>query len=505
MIMYKHMVKYLKYTYEGFNFEAITCPSCKEFFRRNAIRTDVKFRCRSDGNCKIDIKSRKRCRKCRLKKCFEMGMKMDYINISARLDYCLKTGTEIAINTNDHAHHNHTDNILVSILDFSTNSIEQQPCNNGTLCTPVPVVNANHSNNQSYINFTDISDPFSGIELDTDSQHTDLESFIDTISDLIDIGTPGSSSSEHPVVIYGQELVLSVDRPVQDYRNQLNELEGLKLGQLLSATAVLSAGQIAPDALAFVTEVHDNLGTRCWFLNSHVSLLSQIFHNFIQLNCLCDGDKWSLKKHGFLQLFVLRCVPNYDPAYRSWTFSTDNNNVISFNLSPAQELPRFVYEALINFYHVIHNEWDGDQVVLDLLSAITFYSPYRIGLKHRDTIKLYQHMFKHLLKRYLLLKCRTEWDSTAKYSKLMATLQALEFFADNQWLNISDMNPDLVYTRTTIGRTSGAAAIKQIAGQRSLQTAERQVKHRRHGGHRQAIERNGRRQQRRLGSRTVKC
>jgi len=64
----------------GYNFDAITCESCKAFFRRNALKTDGKFKCRAnDGQCLITITTRKRCKACRLSKCFAKGMRADGI------------------------------------------------------------------------------------------------------------------------------------------------------------------------------------------------------------------------------------------------------------------------------------------------------------------------------------------------------------------------------------------------------------------------------------------
>ncbi|XP_054152877.1 nuclear hormone receptor HR96-like [Oppia nitens] len=62
----------------GYNFNAVTCESCKAFFRRNALRKK-EFKCPFEGNCKIDSVTRKFCKKCRLKKCFDIGMKKEWI------------------------------------------------------------------------------------------------------------------------------------------------------------------------------------------------------------------------------------------------------------------------------------------------------------------------------------------------------------------------------------------------------------------------------------------
>jgi hypothetical protein len=64
----------------GYNFDAITCESCKAFFRRNALKSNGIFKCRlNDGRCVITVSTRKRCKACRLAKCFEKGMRADWI------------------------------------------------------------------------------------------------------------------------------------------------------------------------------------------------------------------------------------------------------------------------------------------------------------------------------------------------------------------------------------------------------------------------------------------
>ncbi|CAF1587885.1 unnamed protein product [Adineta ricciae] len=61
----------------GYNFDAITCESCKAFFRRNALKSLKSFHCRRQGGCEITLETRRRCSACRLAKCFSNGMKRD--------------------------------------------------------------------------------------------------------------------------------------------------------------------------------------------------------------------------------------------------------------------------------------------------------------------------------------------------------------------------------------------------------------------------------------------
>ncbi|CAF0878563.1 unnamed protein product [Adineta ricciae] len=63
----------------GYNFDQITCESCKAFFRRNALRNMANFKCRYSGNCVINVHTRRQCTYCRLKKCFDINMRKDWI------------------------------------------------------------------------------------------------------------------------------------------------------------------------------------------------------------------------------------------------------------------------------------------------------------------------------------------------------------------------------------------------------------------------------------------
>lgn len=62
----------------GFNFGALTCESCKAFFRRNAIK-DKEFRCLFKDDCEVNVRTRRFCQRCRLHKCFAIGMKKECI------------------------------------------------------------------------------------------------------------------------------------------------------------------------------------------------------------------------------------------------------------------------------------------------------------------------------------------------------------------------------------------------------------------------------------------
>nr|XP_046266164.1 androgen receptor-like [Scatophagus argus] len=57
----------------GCHYGALTCGSCKVFFKR-AAEGKQKYLCASKNDCTIDKLRRKNCPSCRLRKCFEVGM-----------------------------------------------------------------------------------------------------------------------------------------------------------------------------------------------------------------------------------------------------------------------------------------------------------------------------------------------------------------------------------------------------------------------------------------------
>lgn len=62
----------------GYNFNAISCESCKAFFRRNAL-SGKELKCPFTNNCEITIVTRRFCQKCRLEKCLSVGMVKEFI------------------------------------------------------------------------------------------------------------------------------------------------------------------------------------------------------------------------------------------------------------------------------------------------------------------------------------------------------------------------------------------------------------------------------------------
>ncbi|KAJ8265161.1 hypothetical protein COCON_G00142600 [Conger conger] len=62
----------------GRHYGAVSCEGCKGFFKRS-VRKNLTYSCRSSQDCIVNKHHRNRCQFCRLKKCLEMGMKMESV------------------------------------------------------------------------------------------------------------------------------------------------------------------------------------------------------------------------------------------------------------------------------------------------------------------------------------------------------------------------------------------------------------------------------------------
>ncbi|CAF3525686.1 unnamed protein product [Adineta steineri] len=140
----------------GYNFDQITCESCKAFFRRNALKSMDKFRCRNNNSCAITSATRKRCKRCRLTKCFKVGMRKEWIltDEEKRLkrrkierNRLIKQQAQITGHqqrNQDINHSNFQTNIsTLSIVEQSSSSNSQhpittQPCESRIL--PMPII-----------------------------------------------------------------------------------------------------------------------------------------------------------------------------------------------------------------------------------------------------------------------------------------------------------------------------------------------------------------------------
>ncbi|XP_002154441.1 nuclear receptor subfamily 2 group E member 1 isoform X1 [Hydra vulgaris] len=62
----------------GRHYGVFTCDGCRGFFKR-AVRRNLLFLCKENGNCQVDVARRNQCQACRLRKCYDVHMNRDAV------------------------------------------------------------------------------------------------------------------------------------------------------------------------------------------------------------------------------------------------------------------------------------------------------------------------------------------------------------------------------------------------------------------------------------------
>ncbi|CAG2169039.1 unnamed protein product [Oppiella nova] len=446
----------------GNNFDALSCESCKAFFRRNAIKTNV-AKCNFNDNCKIDVFSRRFCKTCRLRKCFEVGMKTDYILTSEQKLERKNRIDMYRININTEESNGNTSSEVTSPdssqsdnnLQVSSNSIESTD-NTSSLDT-----------SQSYNTDTslDIPDTFEDLDLildldfnveEIDLQANEIETIINgdviqhdnsTANNTIDVFTDFNDDISELVyqkAIEHEFTVIPISRPTTDHTYVFNELEGFKLTELFGATEIFSETLSVVSVTSMARDYADLVRVLSYKIDEQVMRAIRMSKKLQTFNNICETDRISLLKQGSLELYLIRSVAYYDSAEDHWTYNMGNNTSVILSLELMRVFPRNIYSFYKKFLHNICREWESDLLVLDLLTAIVLFNPDRPKLIDKDLVKLHQHIYMHLLRRYLLVRYRSHPESNVKFLRLLNCLIDLTVLGDVYRLNCADKDPDTI-------------------------------------------------------------
>jgi hypothetical protein len=116
----------------------------------------------------------------------------------------------------------------------------------------------------------------------------------------------------------GQSLsVIPIHRPLMDYRNQFNELEGNKLQELLSAAQVFAerATIHTSDEISFQYMIDYTMIAR---FDRQLKCAIKMCKMLTEFKSLCENDRISLIKYGLFELFFIRSIINYDTKQQYW-------------------------------------------------------------------------------------------------------------------------------------------------------------------------------------------
>ncbi|CAG2101779.1 unnamed protein product, partial [Medioppia subpectinata] len=283
------------------NFGAITCDSCKSFFRRTALKNQLI--CASNGKCNINVMTRGLCRKCRLKKCFAVGMKTELIQ-SNEQKKCKKILIKEKLNNSKHKPSDKSNNCD----DFSPNNSQNNSIISDT------TIDENSLFDLLNINLFNIND----IEKES----------------IVSKNNKSEKSNAMPVNEKKRhELsVIPVFKTISDY-NGINQLESKRIAELLNASNNIFQYPLQSNAIIHRIKDMDEFANKFQdYSETSIRLIIQFTKSLNSFNNICADDKYALMKYGGKDLVLIRFLKHYDRESHSLITPIDRDNSVQFDL-----------------------------------------------------------------------------------------------------------------------------------------------------------------------------
>ncbi|PAA93254.1 hypothetical protein BOX15_Mlig017314g2 [Macrostomum lignano] len=357
----------------GFNFDAVTCESCKAFFRRNAFK-NMDMKCNFSGSCSISINTRKFCSPCRLKKCFLIGMKKELILNESQLQ---QRRQKTLCNRNRR--------YVTTATTASASPISRQSSTTGdpgrrSVCA------YKLEESSFYPDETALSEP--SVE---PPQRPTVLTLLEECSDGL-----ASSSSECSWDLY---------RPLSDTCTQLMEGIRVSLDNVVNNVNETDSEQISSTATDKATSLEMPFTITLSFVQRFVSFVKCL----PEFNYIDMDDRVNLIKGGVFHFILMRGVAIYNPELDSFTFLSKASSGHRHSVPLAaltQSLSAYpsgqqLVERYRRFIIGYHRASSGDQMALTLLQLIEFYNPSRPLLRNMHRIDRIQAGYIMLLKRHI--------------------------------------------------------------------------------------------------------
>ncbi|CAG2109579.1 unnamed protein product [Medioppia subpectinata] len=273
----------------GFHFNAITCESCKSFFRRNSQKKSDHFRCYLGNNCIINIETRNSCKKCRLDKCFSVGMSTDFFHTEEqkRMRKVRNKNTE-------------------TMSPKSDGISEDSMVSTSSLSSEADAIIAEIFNEESHVSDNESM----GYASDTTAYKCELS-------------------------------VVPIVRPIGDCIPNFNELEVQKLRELLNAINSMIAPTADTDTPIVLTNEWDAKNAMIMKNDLQIANIVKMSKCLTTFNALCENDRIVLITYGSMEIGVLR------DFIRDIGLDYDSDPMI-INLTPTEYLYLFITTIFAN-------------------------------------------------------------------------------------------------------------------------------------------------------------
>ncbi|XP_038219719.1 nuclear hormone receptor HR96 [Zerene cesonia] len=403
----------------GYNFNAISCESCKAFFRRNAL-TNKEFKCPFSNNCEITVVTRRFCQKCRLEKCLAVGMVKEFIMSEedkaekrrkieenrARKRQMLECEDTVSSSKMRKEEMPAQESVQYDTLNSTTcspHSTVQSPLSTDMECSlssppfyPYPQV---HSTNTQYNLKVNPIDEKTIINRTVYEQRLLEQQYQSESADSM-YADPPKQNSIRSILTNGDTMVhneASAEHVCEDLPSTSNEADVNKAREILQDVERIepnSMESILCEAIKLEFEAYTSLNN-CSGSSRELNEKINAFKN------MCEEDQVALLKGGCIEMLVLRSAMTYDGERNQWKLPHSQSRFGSIRTEVLKLAPGDIYrshEAFIRSFAAAHRT---DEHVILIMSAILLFSPDRAKVVHRDVIKLEQNSYYYLLRRYL--------------------------------------------------------------------------------------------------------
>ncbi|XP_060086229.1 nuclear hormone receptor HR96-like [Ylistrum balloti] len=368
----------------GYNFNAVSCESCKAFFRRNAHKT-IRGRC--EGKCDVNVESRSFCKRCRLQKCFIVGMRKDMI-----LNEQQKKIRKQKIIINKLKKHGQIpqDESCAGTSEDLTEEIEAKICS--------------QSLDELRSSFPNLSEKDLGMLTKLKQENKEDKSLSSSPDAQSCPSWTDSKKDTEDVISLMSEM----------NRSLVRELVRANEDSAFLANTSTEIRSIPTNATEFINVAEG-------FVRRVIKLAKSVeFFKMVKRE-----DQIALLKGSVTEIMMLRSAVNYDVATESWSLSTKsclnkdmttkvpldgssgNPSVSKIGaelLKKGSSEMRAMFMSYSTFIKALMRTIKGDVLMLKLLIMLSLFSSDRQGLEEKQKIEEIQEYYAQILQSYISIR-----------------------------------------------------------------------------------------------------